>query len=335
MAKGKPGNIPLGDGTTYNPVTQQYGGEVDNGNHYYGGIPGFQYPTPPKATATVPDPNEAIRAAAEANRRMNAIAAMQGVMSQYGLSSLMAKIEAWVVDGFGTDAILSLIRTTPEYDNRFPAMKALAAKNRAISESEYIAYETNAAQVETLYGLPKGMVTDKDQITKLLVGDISGRELESRAQKAAASVYSLPEEFRTAMRLGYGIDSGHLTGYFLDPDIAAPMLEKQFVSAQISGEAYLRGLDVGVPVSEMLYSLGVDRERARSGFGTVSGMLGFESGRGETATQDELVGAAFDTNRNDISKVVRIGQGRRGKFSEGGSFTGGNSGVSGVGSSSV
>ena len=274
-------------------------------------------------------------AAAESRRRTNAIAVMNGQAAQYGLSSLAAKIESWVIDGYDAEAIQSLIRTTPEYENRFPAMKVLAGKGRAISEAEYIAYESNAAAVERMYGMPSGMLTNKDQITSLLTKDISARELDKRATRAAASMYEMPEEFRRAMRDGYGIDSGYLTAWFFDPDVAMPEIEKKFVSSQIASEAYLRGLDVGVPTSEMLYTLGVDREKARSGFGTVAGMTSFENGRGETATQDELVGAAFNTDRNSLDKVVRIGQGRRGKFSEGGSFTGGNTGVSGIGSSSV
>jgi hypothetical protein len=107
------------------------------------------------------DPDRFMReyyAGVEAKRRMNAIAAMRGLMDQLGLGSLMGKITEYVQDGYDGDAIMALIRTTPEYAARFPAMKTLAAKGRAISEAEYIEYESAAATFERQYGLPAGML---------------------------------------------------------------------------------------------------------------------------------------------------------------------------------
>jgi hypothetical protein len=267
-------------------------------------------------------------------RTMNAIAAMSGIMSTYGLSSLMDKIKGWVTDGYEADAIMGLIRDTSEYKARFPAMEALAKKNRAMSEAEYISYEQTAAHYESLFGLPEGMLTGKDMVTKLLSNEVSARELEERATKASAAQYELPPEFRTMMQDYYNIGSGGLTAYYLDPDVAAPLLERQFVSSQIGMEAALKGLGVGVDTAEYLYQQGVDRARAQKGFSEVAGAQGLRYGKGETAGQGDLIGAAFDTSKDAAQKVERIAKTRTGIFSGGGGFAGERSGVSGIGSAS-
>lgn len=268
-------------------------------------------------------------------RSMNAIAAMRGLMDTYGLGTLMGKIQGWITDGYEADAIMALIRQTPEYDNRFPAMKALASKGRAISEAEYIAYEQTAAQYESLYGLPAGMLTSKDRITDLLSKEVSARELEERTIKASQSQYALPEEYRRTFREYYGVDSGGLTAYFLDPEVATPLLEKQFVSAQIGSEAAMQGVGVGADVSEMLYQQGIAREQAREGFQRVAGARELTTGRGDVVTQGDLITGTMLGNAQAQANMERAAGARVGRFQGGGQFATTQQGVVGLGSAAT
>lgn len=281
------------------------------------------------------DPEAAYYRELERRRTINAIAALEGVMAQYGLSSLMGKIKAWVTDGYEADAIMSLIRTTPEYEARFPAMKALAAKGRAISEADYIGYEQTAANYERLYGLPAGMLTSKDQITKLLSNEVSARELEERAVKASQSQYALPAEYRRMFRDYYGIDSGGLTAYFLDPDVAAPLLEKQYVSAQIGMEAAMQGVGVGADISEMLYQQGIGRDQAREGFGKVAGARELTTGRGDVVTQNQLISGTMVGDQAANAAIERAAMGRLGRFQGGGEFLQTAQGAVGLGTAAT
>ena len=54
---------------------------------------------------------------------------------------------------------MALIRTTPEYKERF-LWDALIREGRPISEAAYIEFERNAA-LERSYGLPTGMLDDQ------------------------------------------------------------------------------------------------------------------------------------------------------------------------------
>ena len=134
----------------------------------------------------------AVRAAQEAQRQQNAIATIRGVLEQYGLNSLYNRIVGFIQDGYDENAIMILIRTTPEYKQRFPAMEALAAKGRAISEAQYISYEQTASNLERRYGLPQGMLMSN--VTNLLTNEVSAAELNDRVLLASAASIQAPQE---------------------------------------------------------------------------------------------------------------------------------------------
>jgi hypothetical protein len=267
-------------------------------------------------------------------RTMNANAIMNGQMAAFGLRSLAGKITTWIQEGFEPDAIMALVRQSDEYAQRFPAMKALQQKGRTISEAEYIGYEQSMAQYERLFGLPQGMLSDKDMITKLLTNEVSVREVEERATRASAAAYELPKEYRDMMRNYYGVDTGGLTGYMLDPDVASPLLERQFVSAQIGMEAAMRSINVGKETAEGLFERGIGREEAAAGFNEVALNSGLSAGRGDVATQEQRIGSAFKTDAGAQEATERAALSRLGRFEGGGSFAESKQGIGGLGGAS-
>ena len=274
-------------------------------------------------------------AAQKRERSINAIAAMRGIMTQYGLGSLMGKIEGYVRDGYtDPDAIIALIRTTPEYAARFPAMKELARQNRGISEAEYISYETEAQGYERMYGLPAGMLTNADTISNLLTKAVSARELQERVTMAAAGAFQTSAEVKNTFKNFYGIDSGGLTAYFLDPDKATPLLTKQYASAQIGAEAAMQGVDVGMSLAEQLNVAGVSRDEARLGFGAVAGEAGLSAGPGDVVSQADLIKGNLLNDETAKQNKARAVGGKLGKFQGGGEFLQTQQGSVGLGSAS-
>jgi hypothetical protein len=275
------------------------------------------------------DPDRFMReyyAGVEAKRRMNAIAAMRGLMDQLGLGSLMGKITEYVQDGYDGDAIMALIRTTPEYAARFPAMKALAAKGRAISEAEYIEYESAAATFERQYGLPAGML-GKESVTRLLEKEVSARELEERILMAAGGAFQTAPEVQQAFQEYYGIGPGGLTAYFLDPDVATPLLNKQYASSRIGGEAQRQGIGIDRQLAEALQVGGVTADEARGGFQKVASMAGLTSGPGESVSQRQLIGATLQEDVAAANAIERVSMSRAGAFAGGGGFATNQSGA--------
>ena len=271
----------------------------------------------PTPAAPAYDPYAAMMAAQEANRRTNAIAVIRGLLQQYGLESLYNTIVGYVQDGYDADSVMALIRTTPEYKQRFPAMEELSKKGRAITEAQYIAYEKEAAGLERQYGLPAGML-GKDAITNLLTKEVSARELEERVVLAAAGAFQTTPEVQRTFQEYYGIGPGGLTAYFLDPDVATPLLNKQYVSSRIGAEAARQDISVDKSLSELLQLEGVTADEARVGFGKVAEQRALTAGRGDVVSQRQLIGANLQGDVAAQMDVERAQLARTGAFQGGG-----------------
>lgn len=264
----------------------------------------------------------------------NVISVVTALFKQYGLESLTSKIIEYARAGYQGDAIGVMLRDTPEYKARFPAMATLMSKKRAISEAEYIEYERTAAQLEKRYGLPSGLV--QGNVTRLLENEVSANELQDRVVLASDAALQSPQELRDVFRNYYGIDTGGLAGYFLDPAQATPILQRQYVASQIGAEAMRQSVGIRVDVAENLQQLGVTQDVAREGFANVSRQMAFTGGRGDVVSQEQLIGGNLLQREADIREIERAAAARTGRFQTGGSFVQENNrGVTGLGGSST
>ena len=266
-------------------------------------------------------------------RQSAVIDSVKAIFAQYGLSSLGDKIVQYAKQGMSADAIAIALRATPEYKQRFPAMEALSNKGRAISEAEYIEYERTAAQLEQRYGFPQGLLSNS--VTDLLTKEVSAAELNDRAILASAAAIEAPEDLRTQMTEFYGIDQGGLAAYFLDPDRALPLLEKQYATSVIGTEARRQGVSIDVTGAEGLQGFGVTQEQAREGFGQVARMGAFTQGRGDVVSQQQLISGTFQQDQQALQNIERAQRARTGRFQEGGGFTATQQGISGLGSAAT
>jgi hypothetical protein len=127
------------------------------------------------------------------------------------------------------------IYNQPAYKLRFPGMESLRAKNRTISEAEYIKLENTYAETLRFFDLPAGFMDDRKTFGKLIGNEVSAKELQDRAQVAQDIAKTTNPEIRNALKDFYNVGEGAVTAYFLDADKALPILQKQAKSAQIAG----------------------------------------------------------------------------------------------------
>jgi hypothetical protein len=212
-------------------------------------------------------------------------------------------------------------------------MEALSQKGRAISEASYIDYEQQAAALEQRYGLPSGMLMNN--VTGLLTNDVSATELNDRVIMASAASIQAPKELKDTFRNYYGIDAGGLAAYFLDPNVATPLLEKQYASTLIGSEAVRQGLAVNVNSAENLQSLGITQDQAREGFGKVVRAKGLTQGRGDITTNKELIAANLGNNSEAQKNIERVAASRTGRFQQGGQYAQTKEGNVGLGSAAT
>lgn len=268
-----------------------------------------------------------------AQQRQNATATMRALLESYNLMSLYNTVVDFIKQGYDAEAVSVLIRTTPEYKTRFPAMEELARKGRAISEAEYVEYEQTSSNLERRYGLPAGMLMSN--VTQLLTNEVSLAELNDRVLLASSAALQAPQDVRQQFQEYYGIDSGGLTAYFLDPQIATPLLERQAASARIGAEARRQEVGVDRATAEYLQSLGVTDEQARQGFGTVAQARGLTTGRGDVVTSEQLVMGTLGGDQKAQQEIERAVGARRGRFEGGGEFVQSKEGAVGLGSAAT
>ena len=268
-------------------------------------------------------------------RQRAIIGTLKAAFAEYGLGDLFPEIERYAREDLTEGAIVLELRKTQAYKNRFPAMDALSRKNRVITEAEYIAFERDAARLERAYGLPAGMLDSRDTVANLLTNEVSARELEERVTLAAAGAFQTSPEMRDTFRRFYGIDSGGLTAYFLDPEKALPLLNKQFVSSQIGAEAAMQDITIESRLAEELQVAGVDREQARVGFGQVRNLRSLSEGRGDIATQEQAIGATLQGQQEAQEAVRRAAAARVGRFEQGGQALATQGGVMGAGTAAT
>lgn len=283
-------------------------------------------PLPPANTTPVSD--SPMLSPEKLAEQQNTIASLQAIFAGYGLQSLYGKIQQYVKDGYSGDTVSLMLRDTDEYKQRFPAMSALAAKGRAISEASYIDYERTAAQFEKQYGLPSGMLSGN--VTSLLSNDVSAAELLDRVQLASANSLMAPPELRQTLQNFYGIGQGGLTAYFLDPTVAEPLLQKQAATAQIGAEAMRQGVDLGLDTATQLQQLGVTNQMARQGFQQVAGSNELFSGAGDITSQGEMIQGLLAGDQTALQNVNRAVGARKARFEGNGDYLTAQQGMTGL-----
>jgi len=225
---------------------------------------------------------QAARAAAEEKRRQgqSAYDLLFSEFERYGLGSLVAPLQQFIVDGLSPAEFTLRLRETDPYKKRFAANTQRINKGlRALSEAEYIGLEDQYQNVMRNYGLPasyyqRGEMGVQQGFEKFISGDVSAAELEDRIQTAQNRVINAAPEVSKALREFYpDISNGDILAYALDPDQALTNIKRKVTAAEIGAGAMQAGLGTSAARAEELQRFGVTGEQARQGFQTIGGFL--------------------------------------------------------------
>jgi hypothetical protein len=295
-------------------------------------------PAPADPNAETPDQTlERERRQAEERAQRDSYARLQGTLDDYGLGSLGATVQRWLIEGLSEAEIVQRIRDTPEFIARFPAIEQRRQAGLApISPGEYVAYERNAAQLLRAAGLPQGFYDSTEDFTRFLVRDVSLAELGDRVTLAANAAFRMPQEDRDALA-EWGLGAGDLTAFWLDPDKAQPLLERKYAAAQLAGTARRATFGrLDEQTATGLATLGVTQQQAEQGFGQLaeSRELFTSLDRTEdTIDQGAQLGAVFEGNAAARRRIEQRRRKRQATFEGGGGFAGGQAGLVGLGES--
>lgn len=291
--------------------------------------------TPGVGDPAVIDPVEQQRKEDEERARRDSYARLQRVLDDYGLGSLGAQVQRWLIEGLSEAEITQRMRETNEFKTRFPAIEERRKTGRApISPGEYVAYERSVQQMMRAAGLPTGFYDGSDDFTRFISNDLSLSELADRVTLAANAAFKAPPEMRDALAR-FGVGPGELTAYWLDPDKAQPLLERKYAAAELAGTATRTNFgQIDETTANQLVGLEVSSEQAEQGFGAlVESKELFETlDRTEDRIgQGEQLDAVFGGNAGARTRIERRRRGRVTRFEGGGGFASGQTGLVGLG----
>lgn len=239
------------------------------------------------------------------------------------------------IDAFIKGQLTVEIPEQPAFKARFPAYSELLNSGSPMTVEQIKSFESFAMAKASQYGVPDAMFRDPALIGKMLVAGVRENELEQRFSINRDAAVNAPPEVRQALSSMYGVSNvdGALTAYYFDPDRALPLLNQQFQAAQIAGAGIQQQVDVSQQTAERLAQQGVTWDQAQQGFRQVGLGRGLSAAGGDSVTQEQMVAAQFGDGAAQTS-VERARAGRKAAFGGGGSPTEGQSGVSGLGSTS-
>lgn len=213
----------------------------------------------------------------------NAYVTLKSVLGQWGLGSLASTALGFIQAGYDTSTTQYLLTQTPEYGQRFSG-NAQRIKDGLppLSPADYISTESSYRQVMASAGLPSNFYDSDESLAGFIGNDMSPTELQSRVSLASTLVNQTDPGTRQALGEMYGINQGHLVAHFLDPTVAAPILQKQEQAATIGGAALAQGLGVtGTQTAEKAADLGVTQQQATSDYSKLAGLMPAEQNIGE------------------------------------------------------
>lgn len=170
--------------------------------------------------------------------------------------------------------IRSTIRNTTEYQTRFRGMAERTNRGlSAISEEEYLALERDYRGIMRNAGLPEGFYDQADDFVTLIGADVSPSELSARVEQGYRAIRDSDPTVLSTMRQFYGLTDGELAAYFLDPDRALPLIERQVATAQLGAAAARQGFGETLErqAFERMAAAGVTTQQAEEAYGFLAG----------------------------------------------------------------
>ena len=254
-------------------------------------------------------------------------------LASYGLDGLYdaiwTKYTRGEVDPQNSDAFIYSLKEEPAYKQRFAANEIRKAKGMAeLLPSTYLSMEQEYKNVMSFNGLPQGFYSDREQLDKLIGGDVSVNELNARLRDAYRVVKDAPTDVTDKLRTMYGLSDGDILAYFIDPEKARPLMnageykiqaQAALTAAQAERQA---GLTVGREFSEGVARRGITQAQQTAGFESVAGMRELRrAATGEAGlTQEELAGAALGTDTEAKRRLDELKRQKVAGLSGGGAF---------------
>jgi len=213
-------------------------------------------------------------------------ALMSATLNAWGLSSLVASLKGFIIQGDTNADTLSLaLSQTDAYKTRF-AGNAIRVKNgmSELTPAQYLATEEQYRNTLQAWGLPRGFYDKPTDFTQFIGHDISAAELDARAKVAHDQYIAQPDDVKALWSQYYGT-KGDAIAAILDPTVATQLIADRGTQVGIGAEAVHHGINVGQPRAQQFQQAGVTIAQARTAYGQIA----------QSAPTDRAIAARFGT----------------------------------------
>lgn len=228
-------------------------------------------------------------------------------------TDIEAIIRNAVVEGLTPDnigLIIPDIQNTQSWKTRFPGWHARTANGyNQLTVDEYLSLEDTYHRILEEAGLPSGFYDDYSDFGKFISENTSPDEVQERVQMATAKAQEVDPTARNLMARFYGLTTGDVASYFLDPKRALPVIERQFNAAGVASWASRAGFDVNsMSRYESLVDAGISPEAASQQYGTVKTLADTVGGiagiYGENYSQTDAEDDVFFGKSDKRNRIV-------------------------------
>jgi hypothetical protein len=221
-----------------------------------------------------------------ADTTQDAYEILKSTFAQYGLDSneLSAAVDNFMKQGYSAERIAIELPNTDAYKKRFAANDARRAKGLAVlSPAEYLATERSYRSIMQSAGVPAGFYDQTNDFQKFLENDTSPTELNNRVQAAQKAIANTDPFYKDALQSMYGLSTGDMVAHLLDPDRAAPLIERQAKAAEFGAAALRQGLQAS-PNAERYADGTVTGVGAEQGYNQIGSILPLQNLETSTET---------------------------------------------------
>lgn len=217
------------------------------------------------------------------------------------------------------DQIMPQLQATKTWKTRFAGNEILKQNGQSVlSVPEYLATERAYSQIMANFGLPKGFYDDPQDFAKFIGHSVSANELQQRVS-AYADLASREDPAIVAQLQSMGLSKGDLLAHMIDPDRAAPLIQREYKAALIGGAARRAGLTPDNGYLDHLAAQGVTEDQASQGYGLIAGSLAdanmLAQVYGENYGQSDMEAEVFDNSATAGKKRKWLASQERAAFS--------------------
>lgn len=260
-------------------------------------------PQPPAAPGTVPPGS-------------SAFTYLQNVLASYGIeftsqvaNLLQGAMLEWG-DQLSMDLIMPDLQKTDAFVARFPGYAQAVQKGYVGSVSEYRNLEGNYRAILSNAGLPAGFYDDYSDFGNWIQSGVSPAEVQHRVEQAVTLAKQVDPTMRNLMAQYYGLSTGDVASYFLDPTRATPIIEHQYKTAGVAAWAARNGFDVSAATRfEDLVDKGITEGQAMQGYATARSLTDsvgrMASVYGESYGQTDAENDVFFGNDAKRRRIVK------------------------------